>query len=101
MLDGYLTSIVIGPRSIPPDEWLVDLLGEHAHIAPASGTTLVAIMGNRRTLQRDPRRLVDRPQQYAPIFETADDGTVLPHPWCTGFLAAMRLRLEEWRPRVI
>ena len=26
--DGYLTAIVIGPCSIPPDEWFVDLLGE-------------------------------------------------------------------------
>jgi uncharacterized protein len=26
MLDGYLTAIIIGPCSIPPDEWFVDLL---------------------------------------------------------------------------
>jgi uncharacterized protein len=32
MLDGYLTAIVIGPCSIPPDEWFVDLLGEHGYI---------------------------------------------------------------------
>ena len=25
MLDGYLTAIIIGPRSIPPDEWFDDL----------------------------------------------------------------------------
>ena len=34
MLDGYLTAIVVGPCSIPPDEWFVDLLGEarsHRH----------------------------------------------------------------------
>ena len=43
MLDGYLTAIVIGPRSIPPDEWFVDLLGEHGHIASASGMTLAAV----------------------------------------------------------
>ena len=29
MLDGYVTAIVIGPFSIPPDEWFVDLLGAH------------------------------------------------------------------------
>ena len=44
MLDGYLTAIVIGPCSIPPDEWFVDLLGEHGHIATATGQTLAAIM---------------------------------------------------------
>jgi hypothetical protein len=40
MLDGYLTAIIIGPRAIPPDEWFVDLLGEHGHIAIAAGRTL-------------------------------------------------------------
>jgi hypothetical protein len=32
MLDGYLTAIIIGPRSIPPDEWFVDLLNEHGRL---------------------------------------------------------------------
>jgi uncharacterized protein len=43
MLDGYLTAIVIGPCSIPPDEWFVDLLGEHGRVATAKGNTLAAI----------------------------------------------------------
>jgi uncharacterized protein len=38
------------------------------------------------------------PKQHAPIFEKTDDGTVLPQPWCMGFLAAMRLRFEAWQP---
>jgi uncharacterized protein len=27
MLDGYLTAIIIGPRSIPPEEWFDDVFG--------------------------------------------------------------------------
>jgi uncharacterized protein len=38
------------------------------------------------------------PERYAPIFERTDDGTVLAGPWCRGFLAAMRLRHQAWRP---
>jgi uncharacterized protein len=38
------------------------------------------------------------PEQHAPIFEKADDGTELAHPWCMGFLAAMWLRFEAWQP---
>jgi hypothetical protein len=30
MLDGYVTAIVIGPCSIPPDEWFVDCLARAA-----------------------------------------------------------------------
>ena len=43
MLDGYLTAIIIGPRSIPPEEWFDDLFGARGHIAAASGTMLAAI----------------------------------------------------------
>lgn len=38
------------------------------------------------------------PERYAPIFERTDDGTVLAGPWCVGFLAAMKLRYDAWRP---
>ena len=98
MLDGYLTAIVIGPRSIPPDEWFVDLLGEHGHIASASGTTLAALTAIVERFNAISQGLSADPEQHAPNFEKADDGTVMPHPWCMGFLAAMRLRFEAWRP---
>ncbi len=98
MLDGYLTAIVIGPRSIPPDEWFVDLLGELGHIASASGTTLAALTAIVGRFNAISEGLSADPEQHAPIFEKADDGTVMPHPWCMGFLAAMRLRFEAWRP---
>jgi uncharacterized protein len=98
MLDGYLTAIVIGPRSIPPDEWFVDLLGERGRIATASGEMLAAITAIVGRFNAISEGLSTAPQQHAPIFEKTDDGMVLPHPWCMGFLAAMRLCFEAWRP---
>jgi len=98
MLDGYLTAIVIGPRSIPPDEWFVDLLGERGRIATASGSTLAAVTAIVRRFNAISEGLSTAPKQHAPIFEKTDDGKVLPQPWCMGFLAAMRLRLDAWRP---
>ena len=38
------------------------------------------------------------PSKHAPLFEKTGDGLALPHPWCMGFLSAMRLRFDEWRP---
>jgi uncharacterized protein len=98
MLDGYLTAIVVGPHSIPPDEWFVDLLGERGRIATAVGRTpaaITAIVGHFNAIGEG---LSTAPEQHAPIFEKMDDGMVLPQPWCMGFLAAMRLRFEAWRP---
>ena len=37
MLDGYLAAVIVGPRSIPPDEWFFDLLGARGNIRTARG----------------------------------------------------------------
>jgi uncharacterized protein len=98
MLDGYLTAIVVGPCSIPPDEWFVDLLGERGRIATASGKTLAAITAIVARFNTISEGLSTAPTQHAPIFEKTDDGMALPQPWCMGFLSAMRLRFAAWRP---
>jgi len=98
MLDGYLTAIIIGPCSIPPDEWFVDLLGQRGRIAGASGSTLAAIKAIASHFNVISQSLSLIPDRYAPIFEKMDDGTVLAQPWCMGFLAAMQLRLQQWQP---
>lgn len=98
MLDGYLTAIVIGPCSIPPDEWFVQLLGERGRIATATGTVLAAIMAIVARFNAISEGLSLAPNKHAPLFEKTDDGLALPHPWCMGFLTAIRLRFDEWRP---
>ena len=98
MLDGYLTAIVVGPCSIPPDEWFVDLLGERGRIATAAGAVLAAITAIVARFNAIGEGLSIAPKQHAPLFEKTDEGLVLPHPWCMGFLSAMRLRFDEWRP---
>ena len=97
MLDGYLTAVVIGPCSIPPDEWLVDLLGERGRIATAAGKRLNAITAIAARFNVISEGLSLAPKQHAPIFERTD-GMVLPQPWCMGFLTAMRLRQQKWNP---
>jgi uncharacterized protein len=98
MLDGYLTAIVIGPRSIPPEDWFDDLLGARGNIAVASGAMLAAIMAIVTRFNAISDGLSAVPARHAPIFEKTKDGLALPHLWCMGFLAATRLRPEAWRP---
>lgn len=98
MLDGYLTAIVIGPCSIPPDEWVLDLLGERGRIATATGSVLAAITAIVARFNAISEGLSLAPSKHAPVFEKTDDGLALPHPWCMGFLSAMRLRFGDWRP---
>jgi uncharacterized protein len=98
MLDGYLAAIVIGPRSIPPDEWFFDLLGAKGNIATARGNGLAAIMAIAGRFNAISEILSTAPTKYAPIFQRMDDGEVLAGPWCMGFAAAMKLRWEAWAP---
>jgi uncharacterized protein len=98
MLDGYLTAIIIGPCSIPPDEWFVDLLGDRGRIATAAGKTLAAMTTIVARFNVVSDGLSTAPKRHAPIFEKTDNGLALPQPWCTGFLTAMRLRFDQWRP---
>ena len=98
MLDGYLTAVIIGPCSIPPDEWFVDLLGDRGRIATAAGKTLAAMTAIVARFNAVSDGLATAPKRHAPIFEKTVDGVALPQPWCTGFLTAMRLRYDQWRP---
>jgi uncharacterized protein len=98
MLDGYLTAIVIGPCPIPPDEWFVDLLGEHGRIAAAAGATMAAIAAIVTRFNAISEGLSVAPNKHAPLFEQAAGSRVLPQSWCMGFLGAMQLRLDDWRP---
>jgi uncharacterized protein len=98
MLDGYLTAIVAGPCSISPDEWFMDLLGEHGRIATASGKSLAAIRAIVARLNAISEGLSVAPHQHAPLFERTDGGLVLPQSWCMGFLRAMQLRPYAWWP---
>jgi uncharacterized protein len=98
MLDGYLTAIVIGPCSIPPDEWFVDLLGKRGRIATAAGDVLAAMTAIVARFNVISEGLSTAPKHHAPVFERTADGMALPQPWCTGFISAMRLRFDDWRP---
>jgi uncharacterized protein len=98
MLDGYLTAIIIGPRSIPPAEWFDDLLGARGNIATASGTMLAAITSIVARFNVISEQLSTEPPRHAPISRKTDDGLAVPHLWCMGFLAGMQLRMDAWRP---
>jgi uncharacterized protein len=67
-------------------------------IATAAGTTLAAITAMVARFNAISEGLSTAPGKHAPIFEKTGDGLALPHPWCMGFLSAMRLRFNAWRP---
>jgi uncharacterized protein len=98
MLDGYLTAIIVGPCSIDPYEWMRHMLGPHSAIGADGSEQFAAMQAIAARFNAISEGLANAPGEYAPIFERTDDAVVDAGPWCTGFMAAMMLRPEAWRP---
>jgi uncharacterized protein len=98
MLDGYLTAIIVGPCSINPYEWMGHMLGPHSAIGAEGSEQFAAMQAIAARFNAIGERLATAPRNYAPLFERTDDGIVDAGPWCRGFMAAMMLRPEAWRP---
>jgi uncharacterized protein len=98
MLDGYLAAVIVGPCSIDPPEWLHHMLGPHSRIGSEGSEQAAAIGTIAARFNAISEGLATAPERYAPIFERTDAGTVVAAPWCMGFVAAINLRIDAWRP---
>ena len=93
-VDGLLAGILVGPEPIEPEEWTRLIFG--ARLLGRDGdAALQAVLDRHAAIARD---LAEAPARYAPLFMRTDEGVVLAQDWAAGFLAAVRLRLEAWRP---
>ena len=98
MIDGYLAALVVSPQFIPPEEWLLPILGRKVADAPDG-----SIEGNVRNtvFQRYSQigsTLSGGPKRYAPVFMRTDDEEVLLTDFANGFYHGMRLRIDDWKP---
>jgi uncharacterized protein len=64
----------------------------------ASGVSKIGMISVRSLGNFTTKVLAKVPASYAPLFMRTDEGVVLAQDWAAGFLAAIRLRLEAWRP---
>jgi uncharacterized protein len=98
MLDGYLTAIIVGPCSIDPYEWMRHMLGPHSAIGSDGSEQFAAMQAIAARFNAVSDGLATAPQDHAPIFERTNESIVHAGPWCMGFMAAMALRRDAWRP---
>jgi uncharacterized protein len=93
-VDGLIAGIVIGPEPIEPKEWTRLIFGTQP-LGPDGEAALQAVLDRHDAVAKI---LAKVPASYAPLFMRTDEGVVLAQDWAAGFLAAIRLRLEAWRP---
>ena len=97
-LDGFLTGIAIGPELVMPSDWLPAIWGGDEPVFESieqAQTVMGTIMGRYNEILR---ALSTDPEAYAPLFWEDPSGEVIAADWAEGFVDAIRLRPEAWRP---
>ncbi|MBK8476305.1 MAG: UPF0149 family protein [Opitutaceae bacterium] len=102
-VNGLLTSIIIGPRAIPPSVWLAYVWGQgqprwQSQQQVEHITSLLV-----RHLNTVALLLASQPPKYAPLTYTREeDGRVseVVTDWCFGFLCGVKLDNAAWQPVV-
>lgn len=101
-LDGFLTSIVIGPEFVPPPEWLPRVFGESeankfSSLAEANRVTdLIMRFYNQIALTFE-----DKPADFLPLlYDYEEDGKLKTsaEEWCIGFSLGVHMRNKAWEP---
>src|SRR5271170_1771106 len=96
MLDGAVASVVAGPASMNPEEWVCPLLGVDPDAFNHDTEEFSAIAATLIRHNAISEALSTRPESFEPLFVRSWDGEVDAQPWCMGFYAVMKLRLLAW-----
>jgi uncharacterized protein len=95
-LDGFLAGIAVGPELVRPSEWLPLVWGgeapEFASLDEANAI-LGAIMCRYNEILT---QVADA--AFAPVFRADRDGALIAMDWAEGFLRAVMLRADAWKP---
>jgi uncharacterized protein len=97
-LDGFLTAIVVGPELIPPSEWLPVIWGgdePEFQTETEMRTVLGTIMGRYNEIVACFNSARD---DFEPIFWEGPEGEIIASDWAGGFLDAVALRPQAWKP---
>jgi uncharacterized protein len=97
-LDGFLTGIAVGPRTVMPSEWLPIVWGDEQPVfehAAEAEAVLGAIMARYNEIIHG---LQDEEGILEPLFLIDPTGEVIADLWAEGFLEAVGLRPAAWDP---
>ena len=107
-LDGFLTAVVCGPKTILPSEWMrwvwdmengeeSPVFKDRAQAQHFFGLLMRHMNGIAHTLN-------EAPEEYEPLLlENPNKGDPVPilDEWCCGFMKGVQLDSEGWQPLLI
>ena len=97
-LDGFLTAIAIGPELVMPSEWMPVIWGGEAPVF-ADEDEMKAVLGGVMSRFNEIIHEVEDGTFEPILWETADH-VVIASDWAEGFMLAIELRPEAWKPLV-
>jgi uncharacterized protein len=107
-LDGFLTAIVCGPKTIMPSEWLRWVWDtDSGKDAPefkdqAQAQRILGLL--MRHMNDIAETLQQAPEHYEPLLmENPNNGDPIPiiDEWCSGFMKGVQLDSDGWLPLVV
>lgn len=107
-LDGFLTAIVCGPKTIMPSEWMRWVWDmERGEDSPefkdqAQAQRILGLL--MRHMNDIAGTLHQAPEQYEPLLmENPNGGNPVPilDEWCSGFMKGVKLDSNGWLPVIV
>ncbi len=103
-LDGFLTGLVIGPDTILPSRWLPVVWGETEQDeivweSPEKAERIMSLV--MRLYNSIAQDFQCDPPDFNPLFminTATDEEVTVIDEWCWGFMHAVELAPESWRP---
>lgn len=99
MVDGFLTALAVGPRNLPPSQWMPLIWGGEMNWQSKEQAEhfmgLIFRHANDILLY-----LRSQPDSFEPLlYEREHEGSQIPiiDEWCTGFIRGMALDEDHWR----
>ena len=97
-LDGFLTGMALTPKSMSPPDLLSVVWGD---VEPAYADEDEAKFVMNTILDRHDEikeTLRSDPEAFNPIMWEGPDGDIVVEDWAAGFLEAVSLQSDDWRP---
>ena len=93
---GYLCAALGGPRPMPPERWLADVLGDEAALELPAGLEAAGLL---RQFADALAAELDKGNPPTLLLYPADESQDAPSdyaPWCEAYLAAVDAAEEDW-----
>lgn len=101
-LDGFLTAVVSGPNTLPPQQWIQAIWGDDeegpAWESAQQAEQIISLI--IRHVNSISTTLTESPEEFDPIYmedEFEDEPFLNVDEWCQGYLKGIQLDPEGWQ----